>query len=93
MIISGSYFFSNRSTCPVYLFHLGFSPEKVKNMEKLSSNRAQPFERIEYKFFTLGGTVALRCPIPIFYDRRATDLMVDLQLYVKIRSALAAFGQ
>ena len=62
-------------------------------MEKLSSTRAQPFVRNEYKIFTLGGTVALRSPIPIFYDRRATDLMADLQLYIKIRSALAAFGQ
>ena len=38
-------------------------------MEKLSPNRAQLFVRSEYTDFIMGSTVALRSPVPIFYDR------------------------
>ena len=47
-------------------------------MEKLSQNCAQLFLRNKYTVFTMGGTVALRFPIPTFYDLRATDLQLPL---------------
>ena len=43
----------------LYIFHLGFSPDKVR-IWKLSPNRAQLFLRNKYTDFTMGGTVALR---------------------------------
>ena len=52
-------FFPNRKTCLVY-FSSEIFPWQSKNLEKLSSNRAQLFLRNKYTVFTMGGSVALR---------------------------------
>ena len=46
------------------LFHLVFAQDKVKNMEKLGPNCAQLFLGNKCSVFSMGGTVALRSPIP-----------------------------
>ena len=47
-------------------------------MKKLSLIHAQPFLRNKNTVLTMGGTVALRSPIPTFYDRKATDLNTSI---------------
>ena len=45
-------------------------------MDKLSPYPAQLLLRNKYTVLTMGGTVALRSPIPSFYDWRATELQL-----------------
>ena len=49
---------------------------QYKLLEKFKSNRATKNRRRKWKVFSMYGTVALRSPIPTFYDRRATDLQL-----------------
>ena len=48
-------------------------------MENLRPNHAQLFLRNEYAVFTMSDTVALRFSIPTAYDRRTTDLKLEIE--------------
>ena len=47
-------------------FHLSFSPDKVKNIEKSSPNCAQLFLHNKYTVFTIGGNSSSLVPHPNF---------------------------
>ena len=52
---------------------------KCKNMEKLSTNRAQLFLRNKYTVFTLGGTVALRSVNKYFFPESYSKYISPLE--------------
>ena len=67
-----------------YIFlHLDFSPNKVK----LWRNQVNTVRNFFCAINTMGGTVALRSPIPTIYDRRVADLQLHLVI-----NQLKSFG-
>ena len=60
---------------------------QCKHLEKYKSNRAKKNRFRKSKVFCMYGTVALRSPLPNFFDRSATDLQLDsntLKVFKKI---------
>ena len=58
--------------------YLVFISPVDKNMEKYIANHAQSSVLNKYAFITPDGTVALKSHTATFYDRRATDLQLDI---------------